>query len=58
VVASTTKPEDFYVKPNISLEDKVYLETYYHYTQDDIEVDETLAKISSTESSNSKLDLD
>jgi hypothetical protein len=27
------------------MEDKVYLETYYHHSQVDIEVDETLAKI-------------
>jgi hypothetical protein len=25
--------------------DKVYSETYYHHTQDDVQVDETLAKI-------------
>jgi len=29
---STTKSEDFYVRPKISLEDKVYSETYYHHT--------------------------
>jgi len=45
VAPSTTKSEDFYVRPKISLEDKVYLETYYHHTQDDVQVDETLAKI-------------
>jgi len=45
MVPSTTKPEDFYVKPNMSLEDKVYLETYYHHNQANIEVDETSAKI-------------
>jgi hypothetical protein len=39
------KPEDFYVKPEISLKDKVYLETYYHHNQVAIEMDETLAKI-------------
>jgi hypothetical protein len=27
------------------LEDKVYLETFYHHSQVNIEVDETLAKI-------------
>jgi hypothetical protein len=27
------------------VEDKVYLETYYHYSQDDIQVDETPTKI-------------
>jgi hypothetical protein len=37
-VASTTKPK-------ISLEYKVYFKTYYHHSQADIEVDETLAKI-------------
>jgi hypothetical protein len=30
VVPSTTKLEDFYVKLEISLEDKVYPKTYYH----------------------------
>jgi hypothetical protein len=39
------KSEDFCVKPEVSLEDKVYLETYYHHSKDDIQVDETLAKI-------------
>ncbi len=42
---STTKSKDLYVRLKISLEDKVYPETYYHQTQDDIEVDEALAKI-------------
>jgi len=45
MVPSITKLEDYYVKPKISLEDKVYPETYYHHSQIDIEVDETLAKI-------------
>ncbi len=45
VMSTTTKSKDLYVRPKISLEDKVYLETYYHHTQDDIQVDETLAKI-------------
>jgi hypothetical protein len=45
VVPSTIKLEDFYVKLEISLEEKVYPKTYYHHTQDDIEVDETPAKI-------------
>jgi hypothetical protein len=44
-VSSTTKTTNFCVKPKISFEDKVYLKTYYHRTQDDIEVDGTLAKI-------------
>jgi hypothetical protein len=45
VVPSIIKLKDFYVKPNISLENKVYLETYYHHSQDDIQVDETPTKI-------------
>ncbi len=45
MVPLTTKSKDFYVKPEISLEDKVYLETHYHHTQDDIQVDKTLTKI-------------
>lgn len=45
LMPSTIKPEDFYVKLKISLENKVYPETYYHHTQDDIEVDETPTKI-------------
>jgi hypothetical protein len=39
------KSKDFCVKPEVLLEDKVYLETYYHHSQDDIQVDETPAKI-------------
>jgi len=45
VVPSTMKLEDFYVKPKVSLEDKVYPKTYYHHSQDDIQVDETTTKI-------------
>jgi len=45
VVPSTIKPKDFYVKLKISLKNKVYPETYYYYTHDDIEVDETPTKI-------------
>jgi len=45
VVHSIIKSKDFYVKPKISLEDKVYPKTYYHHSQDDIQVDETPAKI-------------
>ncbi len=45
VVPSTMKSENFYVILKVSLEDKVYFETYYHHNQDDIQVDETLAKI-------------
>jgi hypothetical protein len=29
----------------VSLEDKVYQKSYYQHSQDDIQVDETLAKI-------------
>ncbi len=42
---SITKTTNFNVKLEISLQDKVYLETYYHHSQVDIEVDETPAKI-------------
>jgi hypothetical protein len=45
MVPSTTKLEDFYVKLEISLEDKVYPKTYYHHSQVDIEMDETPTKI-------------
>jgi len=45
LVPLTIKSEDFCVKLKVSLEDKVYLETYYHHGHDDIQVDETLAKI-------------
>jgi hypothetical protein len=44
-VAFNNKIEDFYVRLEISLEDKVYPKTYYRHIQDDIQVDETLAKI-------------
>jgi len=43
-VPSTLKLKDFYVKLEVSLEDKVYPKTYYHHSHDDIQVDETLAK--------------
>ncbi len=39
VVLSTMKLKDFYVRLKISLEDKVYLETYNHQSHDDIQVD-------------------
>ncbi len=45
VVLSIIKPKDFYVKLEISLEDKVYLKTYHHHSQADIEVDERPTKI-------------
>jgi hypothetical protein len=38
------KLKEFCVKLKVSLEDKVYLETYYHHSQDDIQVDETPTK--------------
>jgi hypothetical protein len=45
VVLSITNTTKFHVKPKISLEDKVYPETYYHHNQVDIEMDETQTKI-------------
>jgi hypothetical protein len=45
VVLSTTNTTKFHVKLEISLEDKVYPETYYHHNQVDIEMDETPTKI-------------
>jgi len=39
------KSEDFCVRPKVSLEKKVYLKTYYHHIQDDIQLDETPTKI-------------
>ncbi len=45
MVFSTMKSEYFCVKLEVSLEDMVYLKTYYIHSQDDIQVDETLAKI-------------
>jgi hypothetical protein len=39
------RSRDFCVRPKVSLEDKVYVETYYHYNQDDIQVDETPTNI-------------
>ncbi len=32
VVPSIVKLEDFYVKLDVSLENKVYLKTYYHHS--------------------------
>jgi hypothetical protein len=40
-----TKTIEFNVTLETSLEDKDYLETYYHHNQADIEVDETPTKI-------------
>ncbi len=45
MVPSTTKMEKKNVGLEISLEDKVYQKTYYHHSQIDIRVDETLTKI-------------
>ncbi len=45
IVPSIVKSKGFCVRLSVSLENKVYLETYYHHCQDDIQVDETLAKI-------------
>jgi hypothetical protein len=42
---SIVKSKDVFVKLEDSLEDKVYLKTYYHHSQDDIQVDETPTKI-------------
>ncbi len=40
------KSKDVCVKPQVSLKDKVYPETYYHHSQDDIQVDETPTRTS------------
>ncbi len=45
VVLSTTDTTKFHVRPETSLENKVYPYTYYHHSQADIEVDETPTKI-------------
>ncbi len=45
MVFSTVKSKDFFVKPEVSLEDKVYLKTYYHHNQHDIQVNKTSEKI-------------
>ncbi len=45
MVPSIVRLEDLCVRPKVSLEDKVYREIYYHYSQDDIQVDETPIKI-------------
>jgi hypothetical protein len=44
-MASTTKIIEFNVKLETSVEDKVYLETYHHHSQVNIEIDETPTKI-------------
>jgi hypothetical protein len=45
VLPSTMKLKKNCVKLRVSLKDKVDLKTYYHHKQDDIQVDEKLAKI-------------
>jgi hypothetical protein len=45
MVPSIVKLKDFCVRLEVSLKDKVYPKTYYHHSHDDIQVDETLAKI-------------
>jgi hypothetical protein len=45
VVPSTVKSKDLFVRPEVSLEDKVYLETCYHHSPDDIQANETTTKI-------------
>jgi hypothetical protein len=45
VVLPTINKIKFHVKPEISLENKVYPKTYYHHSQANIEVDETPTKI-------------
>jgi hypothetical protein len=45
VEPSTLKSKDYCVKPEVSLENKVCLKTYYHHSQDDIQVDEAPTKI-------------
>jgi hypothetical protein len=39
------KSKDLFARLEVSLEDKVYPKTYYHHSHDDIQVNETLAKI-------------
>jgi hypothetical protein len=45
VVPSTINIIEFHVKLKISLEEKVYLETYYHHSQTNMEMNETPTKI-------------
>jgi hypothetical protein len=45
VMSSIMKSKDFCVRLEVSLEDKVYPETYYHPSQNDIQMDETPIKI-------------
>jgi hypothetical protein len=39
------KVKHFSIKLEVSLEDEIYLKTYYHHCQDNIQVDETLTEI-------------
>jgi hypothetical protein len=45
VEPSRVKSKDFCIRLEVSLEDKVYPKTYHHHSQDDIQMDERLAKI-------------
>jgi hypothetical protein len=45
MMPSITKIIEFDVKLDILLENNVYLDTYYHHSQADIEVDKTPTKI-------------
>jgi hypothetical protein len=45
MVPSTMKSKNFVMRPKVSLENKVYPKSYYHHSQDDIQVDETPAKL-------------
>jgi hypothetical protein len=58
VVPLTIKSEDFHVKLEVSLEDKIYLKTYYYHGHDDIQVDETPTKNIGIKSLNNILDFD
>jgi hypothetical protein len=57
VVPLIVKSKDLFIKPKVSLDDKVYLEAYYHHNHDDIQVNET-TKNTGIKSSNSRLDFD
>jgi hypothetical protein len=39
------KSKDFCIRLEVSLENKVYLKTYYHHSHGDIQMDERPAKI-------------
>jgi hypothetical protein len=44
-MTSITRTTKCIIRPETTLEDKVYPKTYYHHSQANIEMDETLAKI-------------